>query len=64
MIGFYKRNLDYIISASVNPDRRRYAVKEEAPRHYIDLDEYGDSAAWKPRNVRDARASAAKPNRP
>lgn len=47
MIGFYKKNIDYIVSASVNPDRRRYAVKEEAPRHYIDLDEYGDSAAWK-----------------
>ncbi len=45
MIGFYKRNMDYIVSASVNPDRRRYAVKEEAPRHYIDLDDYGDSAS-------------------
>jgi len=47
MIGFYKKHLDYLMTASVNPDRRRYAVKEEAPRHYIDLDEYGDSAAWK-----------------
>jgi len=46
MIGFYKRNLDYIVTASVNPDRRRYAVKEEAPRHYIDLDSFGDSAAY------------------
>ncbi len=45
MIGFYKRNMDYIVSASVNPDRRRYAVKEEVPRHYIDLDDYGDSAS-------------------
>ena len=44
MIGFYKNNLDYIIKASVNPDRRRYAVKEEAPRHYIDLEDYGDSS--------------------
>lgn len=44
MIGFYKRHIDYIMSASVNPDRRRYVVKEEAPRHYIDLDSYGDSA--------------------
>ena len=47
MIIFYKRHLDYIISASVNPDKRRYAVKYEAPRHYIDLDDYGDSALIK-----------------
>lgn len=24
------------------PDQRRYAVPEEGPRHYIDLDDYGD----------------------
>lgn len=44
MIVFYKRHIDYLAEASVNPDRRRYAVKEEGPRHYIDLDSYGDSA--------------------
>lgn len=44
MIGFYKRHINYLSETSVNPDRRRYAVKEEAPRHYIDLDSYGDSA--------------------
>jgi hypothetical protein len=47
MIGFYKKNIQYISEAAVNPDRRRYAIPEEAPRHYIDLDEYGDSAATK-----------------
>jgi hypothetical protein len=47
MSVFYKKNLDYIADAAVNPDRRRYAVPEEAPRHYIDLDAYGDSAAYK-----------------
>lgn len=41
MIGFYKKNIHFIVEASVNPDRRRYAVKEEGPRHYIDLDDYG-----------------------
>jgi hypothetical protein len=57
MIGFYKENIQYISEASVNPDRRRYAVPEEAPRHYIDLDEYGDSAATKlPRYWKDAVA--------
>jgi hypothetical protein len=44
MAGFYKKNLEYITEAAVNPDRRRYAIPEEAPRHYIDLDDYGDSA--------------------
>lgn len=46
MIGFYKKNINYLSEASVNPDRRRYAVVDEAPRHYIDLDDYGDSAAY------------------
>jgi hypothetical protein len=43
MIGFYKANIDYITEASVNPDRRRHSVVDEAARHYIDLDHYGDS---------------------
>jgi hypothetical protein len=47
MIGFYKKNIQYITEAAVNPDRRRYAVPDEAPKHYIDLDDYGDSAAYK-----------------
>lgn len=47
MIGFYKKNIGYITEASVNPDRRRYAVPGEAPRHYIDLEDYGDSALAK-----------------
>lgn len=44
MIGFYKKNIDYIAGMAVNPDRRRYAVELEAPRHYLDVDHYGDSA--------------------
>jgi hypothetical protein len=44
MISFYKRNIDYLVEASVNPDKRRMAIPEEAPRHYIDIDHYGDSA--------------------
>jgi hypothetical protein len=43
MIGFYKANISYIKEASVNPDKRRYAVADEAPRHYLDLDHYHDS---------------------
>lgn len=55
MIGFYKKNIQYLTDASVNPDRRRYAVADEAAKHYIDLDDYGNSAAYKlPRYWNDA----------
>ncbi|MEK6780295.1 MAG: zinc dependent phospholipase C family protein [Bacteroidota bacterium] len=55
MIGFYKKNIQYLTEASVNPDRRRYAVPDEAVKHYIDLDDYGDSAVYKlPRYWNDA----------
>ncbi|WP_375578989.1 zinc dependent phospholipase C family protein [Marivirga tractuosa] len=55
MITFYKHNIQYITENAVNPDRRRYAVDYEAPRHYIDLDVYGDSAIYKmPRYWNDA----------
>lgn len=47
MIGFYKKHIRYITENAVNPDRRRYAVDWEAPRHYIDLEVYGDSALYK-----------------
>jgi hypothetical protein len=55
MIGFYKANIGYITEASVNPDRRRFFLLEEPPRHYIDLDHYGDSALYKlPKFWKDA----------
>lgn len=55
MIGFYKANIDYVREAAVNPDRRRLVVVDEAPRHYIDLDQYGDSALYTmPRYWEDA----------
>jgi|APTNR8051073442_1049403.scaffolds.fasta_scaffold00134_42 hypothetical protein len=41
MIRFYKTHLEYITEHSVDPDKRRYATKHEAPRHYIDLDQWG-----------------------
>jgi hypothetical protein len=44
MAGFYKRHLDYLTEVSVNPDRRRYADPDEGPRHFIDVEHYGDSA--------------------
>ena len=41
---FFKKHIVYITENAVNPDERRYAIKEEAPRHYIDLDVYGENA--------------------
>ena len=41
MIAFYKKNIDFISEHAVDPDKRRYAIKEEGPRHYIDIDHYG-----------------------
>lgn len=55
MIGFFKENIQYITENAVNPDRRRYAVKGEAEKHYIDADAYGDSAVYHlPRYWKDA----------
>lgn len=51
MMKFYKYYIDYLTENAVNPDKRRYAVEGEAPRHYIDVDIYdplyGDSAVYK-----------------
>jgi hypothetical protein len=41
LIGFYKKHIDYLTEHAVDADKRRYAIKEEAPRHYIDIDHYG-----------------------
>ena len=41
MLVFYKPNIAFISEHSVDPDKRRYAVKEEGPRHFIDIDYYG-----------------------
>lgn len=38
---FYKPNIDFITEHAVDPDKRRYAVAGEGPKHYIDLDHYG-----------------------
>jgi len=42
MIGFYKSHISYMTENAVSADQRRYAVEEEAPRHYIDIDHYGE----------------------
>ncbi|MEE9437526.1 MAG: zinc dependent phospholipase C family protein [Saprospiraceae bacterium] len=42
MIKFYKQNIEYITEHAVDPDKRRYATKREAVRHYIDIDAWGE----------------------
>jgi hypothetical protein len=54
MSRFYKKNIVFITENAVNPDKRRYAIKEEAPRHYIDLDDYGDSVSFIPKFWKNA----------
>ena len=57
MIGFYKKHIVYITETSTKPDSRRTIVPGEAPKHYIDIDVYGDSAVYKlPRYWKDAVA--------
>jgi hypothetical protein len=41
MMAFYKPNIQFLSEHAVDPDKRRYAVAEEGPRHYIDIDRYG-----------------------
>ncbi len=55
MILLYKPNIDFLTEHAVDPDKRRYAVPEEGPRHYIDLDKYGQFP-WDslPRNWNEA----------
>jgi hypothetical protein len=43
LTGFYKSNIEFITEHAVDPDKRRYAIKDEAARHFIDLDRYGKS---------------------
>lgn len=41
MMVLYKPYIAFLEEHAVDPDKRRYAVTEEGPRHYIDIDHYG-----------------------
>ncbi len=57
MMVFYKKNIEFITEHAVDPDKRRYATKHEAPRHFMDLDRYGKAPFDNlPRNWTDALA--------
>ncbi len=42
MMVLYKPNIYFLSEHAVDPDKRRYAVAQEGPRHYIDIDHYGE----------------------
>ncbi len=41
MMVLFKPNIQFLTDHSVDPDKRRYAIAQEAPRHFIDIDLYG-----------------------
>ncbi|HSU26741.1 MAG TPA: zinc dependent phospholipase C family protein [Chitinophagaceae bacterium] len=47
MRPFFFSNMNYIVENAIRPDQRRNTDSTEAPKHFIDLEAYGDSAAWK-----------------
>ncbi|HIA37831.1 MAG TPA: S1/P1 Nuclease [Flavobacteriales bacterium] len=57
MVKFYKIHIEYITENAVAPDRRRHAMPNEPPRHYIDIDHYGvNPLDSMPRKWKDAVA--------
>lgn len=44
LFSFYKQHIQYITTNAIKPDKRRYIVANEAPKHFIDLDFYTDSS--------------------
>lgn len=41
MLVLYKPYIGFLEEHAVDPDKRRYAIAQEGPRHYIDIDHYG-----------------------
>lgn len=59
MLPFFKANIEYLTVNATRPDSRRTVVATEAPRHFLDVDVYGDSALTRhglPRAYADAVA--------
>ncbi|HEY6901619.1 MAG TPA: zinc dependent phospholipase C family protein [Puia sp.] len=47
MQRFFWKMRDTLVREAPRPDVRRNTDPQEAPRHFIDIEAYGDSAAWK-----------------
>ncbi len=41
MLVYFKANIIFLTDHAVDPDKRRFSMAAEAPRHYIDIDHYG-----------------------
>lgn len=41
MMGFYKKNINFLEEHAPDPDKRRYAVKGEDIKHFMDVDHWG-----------------------
>ena len=58
---FFYKNMDYMVYNAVRPDVRRSKDPNEATKHFIDAEIYGDSAVYKmPLNWDDAVAKYTK----
>ena len=47
MQPFFYKSMNYLVENAPRPDLRRNQDSTEAPKHFIDLEAFGDSAAWK-----------------
>lgn len=56
MLGFYKNAHQYLTEQAVGPDRRRYIDTLEAPRHYLDVENYETHIDSIPEKFKDALA--------
>ncbi len=57
LLLFYKNYIEYITDEAPKPDERRFAVEGEAPKHYIDIDHFGEYPFSEvPRKWKDAVA--------
>ncbi len=58
MQPFFYKNLDYLVLNAGRPDTRRNTDSTEAPKHFIDLEKFGENAAYKmPFNWDSAQAT-------
>lgn len=56
MVNFYKTANKYIVEHAVDPDKRRYIDTLEAPRHYLDVENYEKNIDSIPEKFNDALA--------
>lgn len=55
MVGFFKKNIEYLGEHATDPDKRSHGLAGEAEKHYIDIDYYGERPYEEvPRGWKDA----------